>query len=88
MMQRVVLVVIFRPIEAFERRHLGNDRLWEYLGGIQLSNVRVRDQLLFIVSLEDRGAIRRTDIRSLAVELRRVMRDRKEDPQQLSIGDF
>ena len=58
------------------------------LGRVQLRDVVLADLLLLVVGVEDGGAVGRTYIRPLAIELRRVVDHGKEDLQQLAIGDL
>ena len=51
-------MVVFRAVEAFQRRDLGDDGLGENLGGIELLNVGGGDALLLVVGVEDGRAIR------------------------------
>ena len=88
MERQVILVISLGGIERREGTDLGDDRVRINLGLTELLDVRLRHALLVVVGEKDRRAILRAVIRPLAVQLRRVMRDRKEDPQQLAIGDL
>lgn len=80
-------MVVLGAIEALERRDLSDDRTGEDVRGIELRNIRVGDALLVVVDKKDGGAIRGSNVRPLAVELRRIMRHREEDAEKLSVGD-
>ena len=54
MIERVILVVGFRTVEALERNYLGDDRLAEDLGGVELGDVVGGDLLLPRIGEEDR----------------------------------
>ncbi len=73
--------------ERLERLDPGDDRGVEYAGLVELLDVRLGDLLLPGVCVEDRRAILPADVGALTIELRRVVRDRKEHFQQLPIGD-
>jgi hypothetical protein len=74
MIERVILVVVFRAVETFQRCHLGYHRRRKNLLPVELLDVRRRNALLLVIRVEERRAIRRSDIRPLTVELRRVVR--------------
>src|SRR5262245_30531967 len=84
---RVVLVIGLGREEC--RVHgagLGHDRAPESLRRIELRDVILCDFRLCIALRENLRAILRSGVRALAVELRRVVRDREEDLQDLAVG--
>src|SRR5438132_13516864 len=83
-----VLVVVLGRIEVVERNHLRHDGTREYLRLAQLIHIAERDLLLSLVRVEDRGAILGTHIRTLSIQLRRLVRHRKENPQQATVRDL
>src|SRR5207244_9791443 len=83
-----VLVVLLGRIEVVERSHLRHDGTREYLRLAQLIHIAERDLLLSLVRVEDRGAILGTHIRTLSVQLRRIVRHRKENLQQATVRDL
>src|SRR5690348_15010087 len=87
-MQRVILVVILSTIETLQGRNLSNDASLKEFRIVQLRDISIRNPLLVITDIEDRGAIRRADIWSLAVELRGIVSHGKEDAQKLAVGNF
>jgi hypothetical protein len=84
---RVVLMVILGSIKPLERRDLGNDRPGKYFRLIELRNIGVGNAPLAVIHVEDCGAIRRAHIGPLAVELRGIVSERKEDAQQCAVGN-
>src|SRR5215831_18627066 len=83
----VILVIIFRAVEGFERSHLGHDLLGKHPLLVQLDDVGLRQALLLVVGVEDGGAIRRTHIGPLPVQLSGIVRHRKVNPQERSVSD-
>src|SRR3984957_6695431 len=86
--RQVVLMIGFGGEKPFQRPDLGHDRLVVDLGGVELRDVGVRDLFLLVICREDRRAILRTAVRSLAIQLRRIVRDGKEDLQDLAVADL
>src|SRR4051812_31317461 len=70
----VVLVVLLRRIELFERRDFGHDRRRKGFRRIQLLLVLLRDSALLIVVIKNRRPILRAAVVALAIERRRIMR--------------
>ncbi len=60
----------------------------KHLRRVQLRDVGLRNPLLVVVLIEDRRPVRRAHIRPLPVQLRRIVRHRKEDAQQLPVRDL
>src|SRR2546428_11432474 len=81
----IVLVILLRGIEVLERRHLGDDRTREDVGLVQLIDIGPRGLFLGLLRGEDSRTGPAPHIRALAVQLGRIVRHRKEDPQQLAI---
>src|SRR6266850_2214428 len=88
MKSRVILVIIFSRIEPMNARNFRDDPPLEYFGAIELIDVRLGDALLLIAVVENDGAILRSAVRSLAVQLRGIVGDRKEYSQELAQGDL
>ena len=88
MQRQVILMVGLRRKKNLQRSDLGHDRLAVDLGGVELGDIGVCDLLLLVGRGEDRRAILRAGVRSLAVQLGRVVRDREEDLQQLAVADL
>jgi len=84
----VVLVVVLAGVEGVQGDDLGDDGAWEDMCGIELANVGCGDFLLLIVGIENCRTIAGANVSALAVELRRIMHDGKEDAQQRSVGDL
>jgi hypothetical protein len=62
-----VLMVSFGRKKTFERNHLRNDWLGEYLCLIELSDVRISDLFLIRIRIEDRRAVLRARIGPLLI---------------------
>src|SRR5947199_2029973 len=81
----IVLVILLRGIEVFERRHLGDDRTREDVGLVQLIDIGLCGLFLGLARVEDRRTVLAPLVGALAVQLGRIVRHRKTDPQQLAI---
>jgi len=81
-------VVILGWIKGLEGDNFGDDRPRIDLGGGELSDVGFRNTFLFVRSIENRGAVLRTGVRPLSVQLRGIMNHGKIDHQQLAVGDL
>src|SRR5262249_23364619 len=87
MLERVILVIgLGREERGLHRAGLGHDRAPERLRRIELRDVVLRDLRLRLALRENLRPILRAGVRALAVELRRVVRHRKEDLQDLPVG--
>ena len=87
MMDRVILVIGLGRKEG--RLHgvgLRHDRLLENMRGVELRDVGLGGFRLRFALRENLRAILRAAVRPLAVELRRVVRDREIDLQDLAVG--
>src|SRR6266511_985040 len=84
----VVLVIGLGRVEAVEPHDLGHDRAVEDVRGIDLLDVRLSDAALLVVGGEDDRPILPAAIRALAIARRRVVCDREEDLEQLTIADL
>ena len=82
----VVLVVLLGGVESRQGNHLSHDECGKNLRLIQLLDVCLGDPFLLRVRVKDHGSILRSDIGSLAVQLRRIVCDLKKDVEQLPIG--
>src|SRR5208337_2837626 len=88
MQRRIVLVISLRRIERLEGNHLRHDRARKSLGLVELSNVGLRDALLVGAVVKNRRAILRALVRSLAVQLRGIVRHGEVHFQELPVGDL
>src|SRR5581483_9991093 len=87
MPDRVILVIgLGREERRIHRAGPGDDRALPRLRRIELRDVVPRDLRLRLALRENLRAVLRARVRSLAVELRRVVRDREEDLQNLAVG--
>ena len=77
----------FRRKEVRQCAHLGDDRPPERLRRAELGDIGIGDFLLLRIGREDRGSVLRADIRSLPVQLRRIVRHGEEYLQELAIAD-
>src|SRR5690606_20374509 len=84
---REVLVVFLRGIELLRTFDANHDRLVPDLAGAHLRKVGARDLALLRGERNDRGAILRAYVRTLAVLERRIGYYRKQHAQQLIIPD-
>ena len=80
-------MITLSRIEVPSGFDLGNDRNIERVRLIELGDVRLGDTRLFRIGREYCRAILSPDIRALAVELRRIMGNRKIDLQDAAITD-
>jgi hypothetical protein len=62
-------------VKTIQWHHLRHDRFRKYMRSVELCDVREANLLLFCIRVEDCGPIRRTNIRSLPIELRRIVSD-------------
>ena len=83
--RHVVLMVALGGEELVELSHFRHDRTREILCLGQLIDVRGRFLFLSVVAIEDRRAILRADVRPLAIELRRIVRDGEEHLEQFAV---
>ena len=82
MVLHVVLMVVLGQVELLERHNLrDNGAVKDFLFG-EFLDVRVRAALLFVVGVENRRAVLRADIRSLAIQFGRIVRHAKKHLQQ------
>src|SRR5215472_9000860 len=84
----VVLMAGLGFEETRKRRDLGHDRIWKYFRIVELLDIRLGHTLLVVALEEDHRAVLRAFVRSLAIELGRIMRHGKEDLEQLAVGDL
>ena len=88
-LDRVVLVIgLGREECGLHRAGLGHDRALPGFRRIELRDIGLRDLRLRLALRENLRAIVRAGVRALAVELRRVVRDREEDLQDLAVGNL
>ena len=83
-----ILVIVLGGIKGFKRFDFGDDGSRIDFASAKLGDVSLGDALLFIARVENRGALLRTGVRALAIPLRWIMHDRKENHQQLAVGDL
>jgi hypothetical protein len=88
MTRGIVLMVGLGRIESLQRDYLSHDRARKNFGFFELRNVGFRNSFLFVVGVEDDRAILAALIRTLAIELRWIVRHREEHPQKLTVGDL
>src|SRR4051812_18004561 len=81
----VILVIRLGWIERLQRRHLGGDRARKYFLLSQLRDIGLGYALLLVVGIEDRRAVLRSLVRTLAVQLRGIVRNREKHSQQLAV---
>jgi len=85
--RRVILVIGLSLKEGLEQRDFGDDRCVEDLGLVQLVDIAVGDSPLLIIDGEDRRAVLPAGVGSLAVELRRVVRDGEKHLEDLAVAE-
>ena len=88
MMRDIVLMVGLRGIKGTQRNYLSYDRTLENFGLLQLRDIRIRNALLFVVSIKDGGTILGAVVRSLPVQLSGIVRHGKEHLKELPICDL
>ncbi len=74
-------MIILGRIETPAGLDLGDDRSIEHMRLVELGDIGLGNVRLLRIGREDRRAILGPDIRALAVELGRIMGDRKIDLQ-------
>ena len=84
----VALVVAFGGPELLERHHLSHDFTIIFLRSIDLGDGGFEGFFLFRRAVENDRAVLRAGVRSLAVQLRGVVRGGEEDVGQLLIADY
>lgn len=84
----VILMMLLGRIERLQGHNLRDDRPTEDLRISQLLDVRFGDTFLLGVRVEDRRAVLRPNIRTLPVELCRIVGDLEEHLQQLSVRNL
>src|ERR1044072_5266207 len=88
MIGQVILMIAFSFVKSFQGRHLGHDLLRKDFRLVQLRDVAFRDAFLLVVRVKDCRAILRAAVWSLTIQFRRVVRDCKEDFEQLAVSDL
>jgi hypothetical protein len=88
MANQIILVVVLRRIEPLERRNLSDDRAREGVGLVELRDVALRDPPLLGIGIKDRRAILGAQVRSLTVQLGRIVNRGKRDLKNLSVRDL
>src|SRR5208282_3676426 len=81
-------MVVLGRVEAGKRNDLGNDWPGEHVLLIELRDVVIRQLLLRVVFIEDRGPILSSRIRALSIQLGRIVGDEKEYLQQVVVRDL
>jgi len=77
----IVLVVGLGWIKSLQWNHLGHDGALKDLSSVELCNIRLSYSLLLVGAVEDGGTILSAFVRTLPVQLRRVVGNREEDPK-------
>jgi hypothetical protein len=85
--RQVVLMIPLGGIERLTRLDPGHDRSWKHMRPIELGDVGVGNFGLLIISWKDRRAVLGPGIRTLAVELSRVMGYREIYLQDAAVAD-
>ena len=85
--ERIVLVVVLGTVETLQRDYFSDDPRWKGLRSVELRDIGIRNSLLIIIDVKDGGSIRGAHVWALAVELRWIVGDGKEDAQQ-PVSDF
>ena len=80
-------MILLGLVEPMERHDLRDDRCVEHLRRVQLRDIRIGDAPLLLVRVEDRGAVLLANVGALAIFRRRIVRDREEDLEQLTVAD-
>jgi hypothetical protein len=83
----VILVALLGAIEGIERFDLGHDIVVVGVAGIEFGDERLGLFLLVVAVREDRRAVLRAHIRSLPVELGRVVNGEKH-LEQVAVADL
>src|SRR6266852_1182370 len=84
----VILMVVLGGIESLEGLDLRDDRPGVDLCSVELRDVGLRDALLLRAAVEDRGAVLGASVRTLAIPLRGIVRDREKNHQELAVGEL
>ena len=80
-------MIPFRPIEAFQRNHLRDNRALEDMRLVQFFDVLLGDLFLLFIDVENRRTILRANVVVLAVQRSRVVSHREVDLEQLAVSD-
>lgn len=86
--RQIILVIVFGWIKILPILDPRCQTLAEYLGSVELPNISLGHLVLPGVAGKNRGTVLAAGIGPLAVLLGRVVRDRKENLQQLAIADL
>src|SRR3954471_4260714 len=81
----VILVIRLGWIERPQRGYLGGERGGKYFLLSQLRDIVLGYALLLVVGIEDRRAVLRSLVRTLAVQLRGIVRNREKHSQQFTV---
>src|ERR1700719_2654359 len=84
---RIVLVISLGLIEGLQRDDLGDDWTVEDMGLVQLVDVGLGHALLLVIGVKDRRAVLPARVRTLPIQLRRVVSDREKDLDDLTVSD-
>src|SRR5271166_223899 len=82
-----ILMVLLGGVKMRQRHHLGDDWPGKSLAPLKPGDIGLRLALLLFVGVEDYRAVLGPGIRTLPVELGRVVSNKKENPQQLIVRD-
>src|SRR5215472_1497845 len=81
-------MVGFRGIETGQRNYLGDDRLGKGVLLIELRDIVVGHLLLRFVLIPNRRPILSSGVRTLSIQLGRVVRDEEKHLQQIVVRNF
>jgi hypothetical protein len=83
-----VLVVILSGVKPLQRRNFRYDRRMKHMVPLELRDILRSGELLRVIRIENLGAVLRSLVRPLAVELSRIVRHEKIHLHQVSERDF
>src|SRR6266853_1006540 len=84
---QIILMVALSGIEGLERLDFRDDGTGVDFCSIELRDVSLRDAFLFLARVEDGGAVLRAGVRALAIPLGGIVRDGKENHQELAVSE-
>src|SRR5436189_695563 len=88
MIDQVVLMIALSFVEGVKRGHLCRNLTAKNFCLIQLLDVAFGNSLLFVSRKEDRRTILWANVRTLSVQLGRVVCNSKENLEELSVSDL
>ena len=84
----VVLMVGLCGIEGFQRDDLRHDPTRKNFGLFELRYIGLGDPFLLFATIENGRSILTSLVGSLSIQLRRIVRHREEDAQDLAVRNF